>query len=85
MIKYEVRKVYDRFYDDQSKQPNAKLLGTFQVIEQIEEDGWDELFIGRNVDTEEVCLIMGREVCFIDSGTAYTIFPLKHLCVKEPF
>lgn len=50
-MKHEVRDVYDRFYDDHHKQPNAKLLGKFQVIEQVEDDGWDELFIGRNVDT----------------------------------
>ena len=82
-MEYEVRKVYDRFYDDQSKQPNAELLGTFQVIEQIEEDCWSELFIGRNVDTNEICLIRGTEVCYVNSGTVYSIFPLKHLCVKD--
>lgn len=83
MLEYEIRAVYDRFYDDQSKQPSARLLGTFEIIEEIEEDGWDEMFIGRNVDTGEVCLIRGREVCFINSGTSYTVFPLTHLCVKE--
>lgn len=82
-MEYKIVKVYNRFYDDQSKQKDATLLGTFQIIEEIEEDGWDELFVGRNVDTDEICLIRGREICFIDSGTAYTVFPLKHLCVKD--
>lgn len=79
----EVRKVYDRFYDDQSKQGNATLLGEFEVIEHILEDGWDELFIGRNVSTGEICLIKGSEVCFVNSGIAYTVYPLKFACQME--
>ena len=75
----EIRTIYDRFYDNPDKQKNAKLIGTFQVIEQIEEDGWDEIFVGRNVDTDEVCLIKGREVCFIDSGTAYSVYPISNV------
>lgn len=84
-MEYKTVHIYDRIYDDQSKQKDAKLLGIFQVIEEIEEDGYSELFVGRNVDTGDVCLIRGREVCYIDSGIIYTIFPLKHLYVRDSF
>ncbi len=83
-MEYEIVNVYDRFYDDQSKQKNAKLLGRFQLIEQVKEnEEWSELFIGRNIDTGELCLIEGYEVRYIDSGTAYIVYPLKNICVKE--
>ena len=86
----EVRKIYDRFYDDQTKQKNAKLLGEFQVIEQIMEDGYDELFIGRNIESGDICLIKGYEVCYYNSGMGYAVYPLKNLlspcdlCIYNP-
>lgn len=41
------------------------------------------MFVGRNTDTDEVCIIKGDEVCGFESGTRYSIYPLKNVYVKN--
>ncbi len=82
-MEYQTMELYDRDYDDPSKRSKSKLLGTFQIIENIESDISLQLFIARNVHTGEVYLFHGFEICGFESGTKYTVYPLKHLCVKE--
>lgn len=74
--------IFDMFYDNPDRQKDAKFLGRFRVIQQIEEeDFYNDLFIGINVDTEQLCLVRGSEVCGYGGGTCYEVFPLKGIRV----
>ena len=81
----EICNVYSMIYDNCSYGTNGygKFLGKFRVIQQITEDGWEDTFIGQNVETDELCLILSHEVCGFGGGISYQVFPLYNLMLKE--
>ena len=77
-------KIYDRFYDkdtnpDGSVRPK-KFLGEFEKLEQVDEDSYDEKFIG--VMNGDVYLVVGSEVSGIGGGMRYEVKKLKSLMRK---
>lgn len=81
----EIRNVYSMIYDSRSYGTNGygKLLGKFRVIQQITEDGWEDTFIGQDVETEELCLILSHEVCGFGGGISYQVCPLHNVTLNE--
>lgn len=77
--------VYSMVYDSKTRGNNGlgQWLGKFEVIQQIVEDYWQDTFIGENVDSGEVCLIMAHEVCGTGGGIAYEVFQLQSLRVAR--
>jgi hypothetical protein len=58
-------------------------LGEFKRVKQLREDAWVDDFIGVNTKTEEVCLILSREVCGYGGGIAYEVIPIPELMLKQ--
>lgn len=77
--------VYSMIYDSQDRGNNGygEKLGMFRVIQQITEDGWEDTFIGENMDTHEICLILSHEICGFGGGISYQVYPLPSLTLKE--
>jgi hypothetical protein len=80
----EVSKIYTIVYDS-PKYGNSgygDFLGEFKRIRQLREDAWVDDFIGINVKTNEVCLILSREVKGYGGGIAYEVIPIPELHLK---
>lgn len=81
----KIRNVYSMVYDSPERGNNGygDYLGTFNVIQQITEDGWDDTFIAQDVKTNEICLILSHEVCGFGGGISYQVYPLPSITLKE--
>lgn len=81
----EIREVYSMLYDSPQRGDNGRgeRLGAFRVVQQITEDGWEDTFIGENVDTHEISLILSHEVCGFGGGISYQVYPLHKLILNE--
>lgn len=81
----EIRNIYSMVYDSRSWGTNGygKFLGKFKVIQQITEDGWEDTFVGQNIETEELCLILSHEVCGFGGGISYQVCPLHNVILNE--
>lgn len=81
----KIRNVYSMIYDNPERGNNGygEFLGKFKPIQQITYGGWDDTFIGQNVDTKEICLILSHEVCGFGGGISYQVYPLKGLILNE--
>ena len=77
-------KIYSMIYDSKEYGNNGygDYLGEFKRIKQLREDAWVDDFIGVNTKTEEVCLILSREVCGYGGGIAYEVIPIPELMLK---
>ena len=78
----EIKKIFSRAYDnpidnDGNDKPN-EFIGEFFVIQQIEEDGYSEIFIGNPTDPADhrLFLIVGTEVVGVNGGTRYNYYQL---------
>ena len=81
----EVSKIYSMIYDSPKYGNNGlgDYLGEFRKVKQLREDAWVDDFIGVNTKTEEVCLILSREVCGYGGGIAYEVIPVPELMLKQ--
>ena len=68
--------IYQRYYDDKTKEPE-NCLGTFEVLQQIVEDAFQDTFIGKNAETNEITLIMAHEIKGVGGGIGYEVTPLN--------
>lgn len=77
----ETTKVYSMVYDNQERGNNGlgEFLGEFRNVKQIREDTYVDDFIGVNIDTGEVCMILTREVCGYGGGIEYEVIPIPEL------
>lgn len=85
-MKKQFEAIYRRYYDneldkDGNKKPN-ELLGTFEIIETIEEDSYSSIKIGRRKNTQKLYLIKEREVSYYNAGSSYQIYPINKLSIK---
>ena len=81
----ETSKIYSMIYDS-PKYGNDGLgnyLGEFRRVKQLREDAWVDDFIGVNIETNEICLILSREVCGYGGGIAYQVIPIPELTLKQ--
>lgn len=81
-----VKEIYERVYDDKSLGNNGfggKYLGNFEVIQQVMEDGWTEVFVGRKIEDDQIYLIMSGEVTGFNSGSIYEVYPLYSLMLRK--
>lgn len=76
--------VYSMIYDSKDRGNNGfgEKLGLFKIVRQIVEDYWEDTFIGENISTNELCLVMGHEVCGFGGGIRYEVIPLPELGIK---
>lgn len=81
----EVSKIYSMIYDSKEYGNNGygDYLGEFKRVKQLREDAWVDDFIGVNTKTEEVCLILSREVCGYGGGIAYEVISIPELMLKR--
>jgi len=87
-----IRKIYQRAYDGKPEGfssvelPNA-FLGTFKVLQQLEEDAWTEQFIGVREEDNKLYMVSGDEVtgrCSPEQGgIRYSIVELENLIVAN--
>ena len=77
----ETFKLYSMIYDSPKYGNNGlgDYLGEFKNIKQLREDAYVDDFIGVNVETNEVCLVLSREVCGYGGGIAYQVIPIPEL------
>lgn len=75
------KEIYSMVYDSPSYGNNGlgDYLGKFRKVNQLREDAWVDDFIGINVETEELCVILSREVCGRGGGIAYRVVPVKDI------
>lgn len=81
----ETTKIYTMIYDS-PKYGNdgyGDYLGEFKRVKQLREDAWVDDFIGINTETEELCLVLSREVCGYGGGIAYQVVPIPELTLKQ--
>lgn len=74
-------KLYSMFYDDKTKGNNGlgDYLGTFRHVRQLREDFYVDDFLAVNTETNELCLILSREIKGVGGGLAYSVHPVKTL------
>ena len=75
--------IYERlwdnpFYKDGSKN-EAKILGEFEIIETLREDGYNSQKIGVLKDTDRVFLISEFEVMGFGGGSRFEVLECKSL------
>lgn len=75
----EIRKIYSIVYDNKGAGSNGlgEFLGEFQVIQQLKLDEYVDYFIGKNIDTGEICLILSSEIIGHFGGIKYEVFSLS--------
>ena len=80
----EVVKIYSMIYDSPTYGDNGygKYLGEFKKVKQLREDFYVDDFIGVNTETDELCVILSREVCGYGGGIAYEAVPIPELTLK---
>lgn len=81
----QIIKIYSMIYDNSTRGNNGygEYLGEFKKIRQLRRDFYVDDFIGVNVKTDEICLILSREVCGYGGGIEYEVFPLPELTLKR--
>ena len=80
----EIFKIYSMIYDNAKYGNNGygNYLGEFKKNKQIREDALVDDFIAVNTETDEVCLILSREVYGYGGGIAYQVIPIPELTLK---
>lgn len=75
------REIYSMIYDSPSYGNNGlgDYLGKFKKVKQLREDAWIDDFIGINVETNELCVILSREVYGRGGGISYRVVPMKDI------
>lgn len=81
----ETTKIYSMIYDSEKYGNNGygDYLGEFKKVKQLREDAWVDDFIGINTETDEVCLVLSREVCGYGGGIAYEVITVPELTLKQ--
>jgi hypothetical protein len=75
----EALKLYSMIYDDKTKGNNGlgDFLGEFKHVRQLREDFYVDDFLAIDTKTNELCLVLSREVKGIGGGISYQIHPIK--------
>lgn len=76
----ETVKLYSMIYDTKiyGNEGLGDYLGEFKRVRQLREDFYVDDFIGINIETNELCLILSREVKGIGGGISYQVYPIKN-------
>ena len=77
----KVVKIYSMIYDSQKYGDNGygKYLGEFKKVKQLREDFYVDDFIGVNTETNELCVVLSKEVCGYGGGIAYEVVPIPEV------
>ncbi len=77
----EVSKLYSMYYDNKSlgNEGLGDYLGEFRLVRQLREDFYVDDFLAVNVETNELCLILSREIKGVGGGLSYSVHPMKTL------
>lgn len=72
-------KLYSMVYDDETKgnEGLGEYLGEFQHVRQLREDFYVDDFLAIDTKTNELCLVLSREVKGIGGGISYQVHPIK--------
>ena len=75
----EIIKLYSMIYDDKTKGDDGlgEYLGEFQHVRQLREDFYVDDFLAINTKTNELCLVLSREVKGVGGGINYQVHPIK--------
>lgn len=74
--------IYSMIYDDKTKE-NGEYLGKFEVLFIIEEDAWVFDFIGKNVNTDEICVIKSHEIKGVGGGIKFEVISITNNMIKS--
>lgn len=74
-------KLYSMYYDNKDLGNNGlgDYLGEFRHVRQLREDFYVDDFIAVNIKTNELCLILSREIKGVGGGICYSVHPMKTL------
>ena len=77
----ETVKLYSMYYDNKDLGNNGlgDYLGEFRHVRQLREDFYVDDFLAVNTETNELCLILSREIKGVGGGISYSVHPLKTL------
>ena len=77
----EVCKLYSMYYDNKELGNNGlgDYLGEFRRVRQLREDFYVDDFLAVNIETNELCLILSREIKGVGGGISYSVHPMKTL------
>lgn len=77
----ETTKLYSVYYDskDYGNEGLGDYLGEFKKVKQLREDFYVDDFLAINIDTNELCLILSREIKGVGGGICYSVHPMKTL------
>jgi ribosomal protein S27AE len=77
----ETVKLYSMYYDDKTKGNNGfgDYLGEFRHVKQLREDFYVDDFLAVDTKTNDLCLILSREIKGVGGGLAYSVHPVKTL------
>jgi ribosomal protein S27AE len=77
----ETIKLYSMIYDDKTKgnEGLGDYLGEFKHVRQLREDFYVDDFLAIDLKTNELCLVLSREIKGVGGGLAYSIHPVKTL------
>ena len=77
----ETVKLYSMYYDNKDLGNNGlgDYLGEFRRVRQLREDFYVDDFLAVNVETNELCLILSREIKGVGGGISYSVHPMKTL------
>ena len=74
-------KLYSMIYDTKiyGNEGLGDYLGEFKHVRQLREDFYVDDFLAVNVETNELCLILSREIKGVGGGISYSVHPIKTL------
>ena len=77
----ETTKLYSMYYDNKElgNKGLGDYLGEFRHVRQLREDFYVDDFLAVNTETNELCLILSREIKGVGGGISYTVHPMKTL------
>lgn len=77
----ETVKLYSMIYDDKTKGNDGfgDYLGEFRHVKQLREDFYVDDFLAVDTKTNDLCLILSREIKGVGGGLAYSVHPVKTL------
>ena len=77
----ETTKLYSMYYDNKELGNNGlgDYLGEFRHVRQLREDFYVDDFLAVNTETNELCLILSREIKGVGGGLGYSVHPMKTL------
>ena len=77
----KITKLYSMYYDNKDLGNNGlgDYLGEFRHVKQLREDFYVDDFLAVNVETNELCLILSREIKGVGGGICYSVHPMKTL------